>query len=112
MQFVRNLKINTISEEFEDGDILLTSSLGSAQLVTTNDLVMHDQILDSGVSFHVTPYKEQFTTYDASCKGQVCLGNDYACEIVGVSDVQLKFQHGSTFIFKKVRHVLKLIKSL
>ena len=38
--------------------------------------------------------------------------NDYACEIVGIGDVQLKFQHGSTFTLKNVRHVPKLTKSL
>ena len=43
---------------------------------------------------------------------EFCLGNDYACEIVGVGDVQLKFQHGSTFTLKNVRHVPKLTKSL
>ena len=79
------------SEDSEDVDVLLTSSLDSAHLVATDDLVMHDWILDSGASFHVTPHKVWFTTYVASCKGRVHLGNDYACEIVGVGDVQLKF---------------------
>ena len=73
---------------------------------------MHDWILDLGASFHVTPHKEWFTTYDASCKGRVRLENGYACEIVGVGDMQLKFQHGSTFTLKNVRHVPKLTKSL
>ena len=31
---------------------------------------------------------------------------------MGVGDVQLKFQHGSTFTLKNVRHVPKLTKSL
>lgn len=45
--------------------IFLTSSLDGAHLVATDDLVMHDWILDSGVSFHVTPHnKKLFTTYD------------------------------------------------
>ena len=80
-------EINAVSEESEDGEILLTSSLDSAQLVATNDLSMHDWILDSGASFHVTPHKEWFSTYDASRKGKVRLGNDYACEIIAVGDV-------------------------
>ena len=98
--------------DFEDGEILLISTLDSAQLVATDDLIMHDWILDSGASFHVTPHKEWFSTYDASRKGKVRLGNDYACEIIGVGDVQLKFQSGSTFTLKNVRHVPKLTKSL
>ena len=59
-------EINTISEHFEDGAILFTSSLDSRHLVATYDLVMHDWILDLGVPFHVTPHKRWFTTYDAS----------------------------------------------
>ena len=86
--------------------------MDSAQLATINDLIMHDWILDSGASFHVTPHKEWFNTYDASHKGGVCLGNDYACEIIGVGDVLLKFQHGSTFTLKNVRHVPRLTESL
>ena len=35
-------EINAVSEESEDGEILLTSSLDSAQLVATDDLIMHD----------------------------------------------------------------------
>ena len=69
-------EINAVSEDCEDGDVLLTSSLDGAHLVATDDLVMYDWILDSGASFHVTPHKEWFTTYDASRKDRVRLGND------------------------------------
>ena len=34
--------INAVSEESKDGQILLTSSLDSAQLVAIDDLIMHD----------------------------------------------------------------------
>ena len=86
----------------EEGDILLNSGLESSQLVTTDDLAMQDWIMDSRASFHVTPYCEWFTSYDAKRTGQVRLGNDHACEIKGVGDVKLKFQQGSTFILKNV----------
>ena len=68
--------------------------------------------MDSGASFHVTPHREWFTNYDAKRTRQVQLGNDYTCKIIGVGDVKPKFQHGSTFILKNVRHVSKLTKSL
>ena len=114
-------EINAVSEDEvgdivvstdDDGEILLNSRLESAQLVTTDDIILHDWILDSGASFHVTPHKEWFTTYDAKRIGRVCLGNDYACEIMGVGYVQLKFQQGSTFTLKNIQHVPKLTKSL
>ena len=34
-------EVNAVSEDFEDGDVLLTSSLDGAHLVATDDLVMH-----------------------------------------------------------------------
>ena len=86
----------------EEGAILLNSGLESSQLVTTDDLAVQDWIMDSGASFHVTPHREWFTSYDAKRTGRVRLGNDHACEIKGVGDVKLKFQHGSTFVLKNV----------
>ena len=74
----------------------------SAHLVATNDLIKHDWIIDLGASFHVTPNREQFTTYDVAQRGQVWLDNGYAYKIVGVGDVQIKFQNGSTFTLKNI----------
>ena len=103
---------DTVVSSDDDGEILLNSRLESAHLVTTDDIMLHDWILDSGASFHVTPHKEWFTTYDAKRTGRVRLGNDYVCEIMGVGDMHLKFQQGSTFTLENVQHVPKLTKSL
>ena len=102
-------EINTVNEE-EDGDVLFTSSF--AHLVATNDLTEHDWIIDSRAYFHVTPNKEWFTTYDVAQRGQVWLGNGYACEIVGVGDMQIKFKNGSTFTPKNAMHAPMLTKIL
>ena len=60
-------EINAVSED--EGDILLNSGLDAAHMVTTDDIVLHDWILDSGASFHVTPHREWFTNYDAKRTG-------------------------------------------
>ena len=78
-------EINAISED--EGDILLNLGLDAAHMVTTDDIVLHDWILDSGASFHVTPHREWFTNYDAKRTSRVCLGNDYGCEIMDLGDV-------------------------
>ena len=82
---------DTIVNTDDDGEILLNSRLESPQMVTTDNIILHDWILDSGALFHVTPHKEWFTTYDAKRTDRVHLGKDYACEIMGVGDVQFKF---------------------
>lgn len=45
-------------------------------------------------------------------KDLVRLGNKQTYEIMGVGDVQLKFQNGSSFMLKNVRHVPSITKSL
>ena len=67
-----------------------------------------DWILDLGASFHVTPHRDWFSLYDSGC---VHLGNNYACDIVGTSDIKFSFANGSSFFLKNV-HVPKLSKSL
>ena len=84
-------EINSVSIEDSEGDIYFTSILDSAFLVATSDCALQDWVLDSGASFHVTPHREWFSTYDAARKGRVRLGNDFSYDIIGVGDVQLKF---------------------
>ena len=104
-------EVNTVSEA-EEGDILFTSSMDSVHLVTTNEGMSNDWILDSGASFHVSPNCEWFSTYNAGRTGQVMLGNRLACDIVGVGDVQVRFDNGSTSTLHDVRHVPLLTKNL
>ena len=80
-------------------------------LVTTNDITVRDWIMNSRASFNTT-FR---VVYNVLCKkriGQVWLGNDFACDIKGISDIKLKFQNGTTFVLKDVCHVLELKKSL
>ena len=85
----------------DDGEVLLTSLLASV-LVATDQNYGQEWILDSGASFHVTPHRSWFSTYDSSRRGSVHLGNDYVCDIVGAGDVQFTFPNGSTFLLKNV----------
>ena len=54
-------------------------------------------ILDSGASFHVTPHRDWFSTYDSGMHGCVHLGNNYACDILGAGDIKVSFANGSSF---------------
>ena len=64
-------EVNALSEDSgnEEGDILLTSSEEMAALITTNDTLMQDWIMDLGASFHVMPHNGWLKTYDAKRKG-------------------------------------------
>ena len=75
-------------------------------------MILSNSLSAISVSFHVIPHREWFSSYDARRKECVHLGNDYACDIVGVRDVHLVFSNGSTFVLRNVWHVPKLTKSL
>ena len=81
-----------MSGDSEEGDILLNLGMELSQLVIANDIVVQDWIMDSRASFHVTPHRQWFTSYDAKTIGRVHLGNDFACAIKGVGDVKVKFK--------------------
>ncbi|MCO5609644.1 hypothetical protein L7F22_063874 [Adiantum nelumboides] len=94
-----------------DGDICYASNLYPTLLVAMNSSYEQDKIVDSRASFHVTPHKEWFSSYE-SRHGMVRLGNNYACDIIGAGDIKLSLPNDSIFTLTNVRHVPKLAKSL
>ena len=55
--------INAVTHESED-DILFVSSLDAHALITDDDSDMTTWIIDLGASFHVTPHREWFCSYN------------------------------------------------
>ncbi|MCO5606802.1 hypothetical protein L7F22_060993 [Adiantum nelumboides] len=94
-----------------DGDICYASNLCPTLLVATNSSYEQDWIVDLGASFHVTPHKEWFSSYE--CRhGMVRLGTNYACDIIGAGKIKLSLLNGSIFTITNVRHVPKLTERL
>lgn len=93
-------------------EIYLTKSTMNSTFLTAKDgYALSDWIIDSGASLHASLHKEWFISY-VPTKDLVKLGNEQTCEILGVGDVQLKFQNGSSFMLKNVRHIPSITKSL
>ncbi|PKI37165.1 hypothetical protein CRG98_042444, partial [Punica granatum] len=61
--------------------------------------------IDTGVSFHVTPHQDFFSSYTTGDYGSVRMGNGQSCKIVGIGDVCLETELGCKLLLKKVRHV-------
>ena len=54
-------------------------------LVATHEYKGENEwILDSGCSFHMTPNKDLFTTYEIVDGGNVTMGNNATCKVVGL----------------------------
>ena len=112
---VKIQEINVIEDASHDSvdhkEIYFTSKLDPLFSTATDGYAQNDWVLDSGASIHVSPHREWFTSY-ATTKDHVRLGNEQTCEILGVGDVQLKFENGTTFMLKNVHHIPSITKSL
>ena len=69
-------------------------------------------MVDSSASFHATLDKKYFHDYVQGDFGQVRLGDDKPCKIVGMFKVHVKQQNGNQWLLKEVRHVPDLKKNL
>uniref|UniRef100_A0A803LV23 Retrovirus-related Pol polyprotein from transposon TNT 1-94-like beta-barrel domain-containing protein n=1 Tax=Chenopodium quinoa TaxID=63459 RepID=A0A803LV23_CHEQI len=85
-----------------EGDDALICSLESKE---------ESWVLDSGASFHATSNKNFFGKYVHRNLGQVYLGDDQPCDIVGQGNVKIKL-NGSAWELKDVKHVPDLRKNL
>jgi hypothetical protein len=81
-------------------------------LILFVDNISESWVVDSGASFHATPHKKHFLDYVRGDFGQVHLGDDAPCKIVGMGKVKIKQRNGNQWLLKEVRHVPDLRKNL
>jgi hypothetical protein len=62
-------------------------------------------VVDSGSSFHATPHRKYFEDYVQGDFGQVYLGDDEPCQIVGMGKVKIKKKNRNQWFLKEVRHI-------
>nr|KYP42748.1 Retrovirus-related Pol polyprotein from transposon TNT 1-94 [Cajanus cajan] len=92
----------------EDGEILYSEAISSR-----GEKQLHEcWILDSGATWHMTPNRDWFCTYESISGGSVFMGNDHALEIAGVGTIKLKMYDGTIRTIQGVRHVKGLKKNL
>jgi Reverse transcriptase (RNA-dependent DNA polymerase)/GAG-pre-integrase domain/Integrase core domain len=68
--------------------------------------------VDSGCSFHVCPNKEFFHDYVNQEGGNVLLGDDSSCKVVGIGSVKIRMFDGMVRTLTSVRHIPALAKNL
>ncbi|KAH9657439.1 hypothetical protein KPL70_023077 [Citrus sinensis] len=69
-------------------------------------------VLDSGCTYHMCPDKNLFTSYRLFNGGEVMMGNNSLCKVVGLGTIRLKMFDGVIRELSEVRHVLELKKNL
>jgi hypothetical protein len=81
-------------------------------LIIFVDNIYESWVVDSGASFHSTSHRKHFLDYVQGDFGQVHLGDDAQCKIVGMRKVKIKQSNGNQWLLKEVRHVQDLRKSI
>ncbi|KAE8708241.1 hypothetical protein F3Y22_tig00110348pilonHSYRG00195 [Hibiscus syriacus] len=75
-----------IVEEYNDGELLVEAE--------DNFITSDEWILDSGSSFHMSPNRDWFATYENVSTGDVFLGNNVSCNVVGIGTIKIKIFDG------------------
>jgi hypothetical protein len=96
----RNQEANVTGDVLQDAMILSVDNISESWVV------------DSGASFHATPHRKHFLDYVQGDFGQVHLGDNKPCKIVGMGKVKIKQQNGNQWLMKEVKHAPYLSKNL
>jgi len=91
---------------------LTTENKGELFSVSSGKPISDLWILDSGCTFHMCANKHWFDTYEKKDGGEVLMGNNVACKIIGIGTVKIKMYDGIIRTFGNVRHVPALKKNL
>ncbi|KAG8475529.1 hypothetical protein CXB51_032298 [Gossypium anomalum] len=100
-------------ENFGEADVVEDYSDGELLVTPVNDCkVSKEWILDSGCTFHISPNRDWFTTYEIVSEGVVLMGNNASCKITGVGTIKVKMFDGVVRTLSDVRHVPELKRNL
>ena len=82
-----------------------TTIEGDTVLTVSGSCSGNSWILDSGCSYHMSPNRDWFSTYQSIDGGVVLMGNDVSCKVVGIGTVRIKMHDGLVRTLTDVRHV-------
>ncbi|KAG8481939.1 hypothetical protein CXB51_026741 [Gossypium anomalum] len=100
-------------ENSGEADIVEDYNYGKLLVTSINDSkVSEEWILDSGCTFHMSPNRDWFTTYETVSEGVVLMGNNASCKIAGVGTIKVKMFDGVVRTLSDVRHVPELKRNL
>ncbi|KAH9649116.1 hypothetical protein KPL70_025868 [Citrus sinensis] len=99
----------------QDGDATVAEEEGYESVgvcIATDSKYRGKWVLDSGCTFHMSPYKSYFTDYYEYNGGRVMMGNNVVCKIMGIGNINLKLHDGTIRELKQVRYVPELKRNL
>ena len=67
-------------------------------------------VLDSACSYHMTPRRDWFTTFQLISGGEILMGNNMICKVLGIGTVRIKMYDGVVRTLSDVCHMPDLKK--
>jgi transposase InsO family protein len=98
-----------VASTSEDGEVLYSEA---ATISTDREELTEVWLMDSGATWHMTPNRDWFHTYEPISGGKVFMGDNHALEIAGIGTIKLKMYDGLIRTITGVRHVKDLKKNL
>jgi hypothetical protein len=84
----------------------------STSSVTTSNSIDSNRVMDSGCTYHMTPRRDWFTSYEEVDDGLVSMENNYGCKIIEISTVIICMHYDIVRTLTEVHHVPHLKKNL
>ena len=106
-----NEQCNLAFDNDHMGDVYMMCDYAYVNFVSYS-LCENEWVVDSGCTFHVSPFRNMFSNYKEVKHGYVSLANEKKCDVLGIGDICLKFASGYVFTLKNVRHVPDLCHNL
>ncbi|KAL2250907.1 UNVERIFIED_CONTAM: Retrovirus-related Pol polyprotein from transposon TNT 1-94 [Sesamum indicum] len=98
-------QVNNVTDE--SGEVFVVSDVNSVL-----PLSMHEWLVDSGCTFHISPFESIFSNLKIGDFGSVSMANEKRCDIKGIGDISLTFDNGYRMTLKHVRYVPELSHNL
>jgi len=98
-----------VASTSEDREVLYSEA---AIVFTDKKKLTEVWLMDSRATWHMTPHRDWFDTYEPISEGLVFMGNDHALEIADIGTIKLKMYDGSIRTISGVRHVKGLKKNI
>lgn len=99
---VSNVDAATVSDGYDSADMLSISNIDPKD----------EWILDSGCTYHMTPWRDYFLDYKESTGSKVLMGNNMTCDVAGFGSIRFKLSDGSFKVLTGVRHIPDLKRNL
>ena len=101
-----------VKSDDDNGTCFMHCDVTSVNVSLNSEFNKSKWLVDSGCTYHISPFKDLFTELTPVTNGFVSMTNNKQCRIEGIGQVCLKFDSGATHTLKNVKYVPSLYYNL